>query len=177
MYRNIFIQKIKKYLRGDIGKIILGSSMIKYFIYGVNNAPKTKKIYPYLLENVKNKRSNIKIINNSLKGFFETNIHRIDYTIKFKIIENKIHIIFNPIVIRILKHDIFCSRVIFPLIGDKCLNNKLNEMNFSGFIIKGNFKDFIIKDDFCGADQTLSTNWTHGGIYRGYFEIILNKNK
>ena len=50
-------------------------------------------------------------------------------------------------------------------------------MYFSGFKIKGDFKEFIINDDFSGVDQTLSTNWTHGGIYRGYFEIILNKNK
>ena len=174
LIRNIISQKFKKYLRGDIGKIILGFSMIKYFLYGVNNIDKSNKNNIYLFEKTKIRRYGIKIKKNSLQGFCETDIHRIEYTIKFKIIDNKIHIIFNPLIIRVLKHDIPSLNVMFPLIGDKSIKQKKNELHFSGFIIKGDFNKYYVTDEFSGVDQTLVTNWTHGGIYKGNFEIILN---
>jgi hypothetical protein len=177
LLRNIITHKIKKYLRGDIGKIILGFSMVKYFLYGVNNFQKTDKINIYLLENIKKKKYDAEIKNNYIKGFFETDYHRLNYTIKIKKFENKIHIFFNPIIVRLLKNDISCSKVIFPLIGDKCIKQDINQLYFSGFSLMGDFKKAIIKDDFSGIDQTLLTNWTHGGIYRGDFEIILDYNK
>jgi len=169
LIRNIISQKLKQYLRGDIGKIILGFSMIKYFLYGINNIDKSDKNNLYLFEKTKNRRYGIKIKKNTLQGFCETDIN-----IKFKIIDKKIHIMFNPLIIRILKHDIHSSTVIFPLIGNKSIKQNKNELHFSGFIIKGDFKKFYVTDEFSGVDQTLVTNWTHGGIYKGDFEIILN---
>ena len=32
-------------------------------------------------------------------------------------------------------------------------------------------------DNFTAVDQTLSTNWTQGGIFKGRFEILLHMNK
>ena len=73
-----------------------------------------------------------------------------------------------------MQHDVSCSKVIFPIIGDKIIKQKENELEFSGFILKGDFNKYIISDEFIGVDQTLITNWTHGGLYKGNFEIILN---
>jgi hypothetical protein len=174
LIKNIFFQILKKYLRGDIGKIILGLSIIKYFFYGVNNYGKSDKIKLYLLEETKLKKFGINIKFNTLEGFCETNIHRIEYNIKFKIINKKIHIIFNPFIIKLLKHDVNCSKVIFPLIGNKSIKQNKKELFFQGFSIKGDFKKYVLTDFFSGVDQTLVTNWTHGGIYRGDFEIIIN---
>jgi len=148
--------------------------MIKYFIYGVNNFNKSNKIILYLFEKTKKRRSDIKIKKNNFKGFCETDMHRIEFDISFRIIDKKIHIIFNPLIIKILTHDIHCQNVIFPLIGDKIIKQKKNELHFSGFKIKGDFRKYILTDEFSGVDQTLATNWTHGGIFNGNFEIILN---
>ncbi|MFE3845668.1 hypothetical protein ACFL1L_02250, partial [Thermoplasmatota archaeon] len=111
----------------------------------------------------------------NIEGFCETDIHKIEYNINFRIIDNKIHIIFYPLIIKILAHDIHCQNVIFPLIGDKIIKQNKNEMQFSGFTIKGNFRKYILTNEFSGVDQTLVTNWTHGGIFKDNFEIILNK--
>ncbi len=173
LLKNIIIQKIIKYLRGDFGKIILGIPMIKYFIFGVNNYKKDKEIKLYLLENVKKPNFGIKINKDNFKGFFETKIHRIEYDIKFKIYDNKIRIIFYPLIIKLLTNDIKCSKVLFPIIGEKCLNQNKDELYFSGFILKCSNKDIVLENDFTAIDQTLSTNWTHGGIYNGNFEIII----
>jgi hypothetical protein len=174
LFRNILARKIKKYIRGDIGKIILGVSMIKYFLYGVNNYYKSDKKNIFLFEKTRKKLYDVKINRNILQGFCETDLHRIEYNFIVKKINNKIHIFFNPLIIRVLDHDITCSRVILPIIGDRIIKQKENELEFSGFILKSDFNKIIFGDDFCGVDHTLTTNWTHGGLYRGNFEIILN---
>ncbi len=173
LIRNVISRKIKKYIRGNIGKFILAFSMIKYFFYGVNNFHKYDKKNIYLFEKTRKKTYDVRINGNNIQGFCETDLHRIEYDIIFKKINKKIHIIFNPLIIRVLEHDLSCSRVIFPIIGDKIMKQKENELEFSGFILKGDFKNYIITDEFSGVDQTLMTNWTHGGLYKGNFEIIL----
>ena len=65
-------EKLKKYIRGDIGKIILGLPMIKYFIFGVDNYKKKDSIKLYLLDKIRNPKFNVEINNNNIKGFFET---------------------------------------------------------------------------------------------------------
>jgi hypothetical protein len=174
LFRNILIRKIKKYLRGDIGKIILGFSMIKYFLYGVYNTDKRRTNVIHNFEKIKKINYGIKVKKDYLEGFCETDIHRIDYVIKFKLIENKVHIIFCPFIIKTLAHDVNCNNVIFPLIGKKIIKKKLNQLHFSGFTVIGNFKNFVLTNELFGVDQTLATNWTHGGIFRGDFKIILN---
>jgi len=174
LFRNILLRKLKKYLRGDIGKIILGFSMIKYFLYGVYNMDKLKGNVINNFEKIKKLNFGIEVKKDCLEGFCETDIHRIDYVIKFKLIKNKVNIIFSPFVVKTLAHDVNCNNVIFPLIGNKIIKKKLNELHFSGFSVIGDFKNFVFTDEFSGVDQTLATNWTHGGIFRGDFKIILN---
>ncbi len=174
LFRNIFIQKFKKYIRGDLGKIILGFGIVKYFFYGVNNYTKSNSADICLFDKLKGKRFLFKIKKNNIQGFCQSNMHKIDYKISFKLINKKIHIIFKPLIIRVLKHDLSYSSVIFPLIGDKFIDKKENELHFPGFILRGDFKKYVLSQKFSGVDQTLVTNWTHGGVYKGNFEIILN---
>jgi hypothetical protein len=86
---------------------------------------------------------------------------------------NKLHIFFDPIIIKVLDHDLSCKQILFPIIGKKLENKSYNILNFHSFIIKGDFKNILTTDEFTAVDQTLSTNWTHGGIYKGNFEIII----
>ena len=173
LLKNILTQKLKKYIRGDIGKIILGLPMIKYFIFGVDNYKKNDSIKLYLLDKIRNPKFDVEINNNNIKGFFETKIHRIEYNIEIYKIDNEIKIDFNPIIIELLENDVNCSKVLFPIIGDKCLKQKNNELLFSGFTIKSVTNNILYEKDFTAIDQTLLTNWTHGGLYKGDFEITL----
>ena len=53
------------------------------------------------------------------------------------------------------------------------LKQSNKELIFKGFKIKGDLPEIIISEKHTAVDQTLSTNWTHGGIYQGAFEIII----
>ena len=48
---------------------------------------------------------------------------------------------------------------------------------FGAFAISGDFIDIIFGDDFTAVDQTRATNWTHGGVYKGRFDIVLKMDK
>ena len=85
------------------------------------------------------------------------------------------HIFFDPLIIKVLDHDLSCKQVLFPLIGKKLEKKSNKQLHFDGFSIRGDFKSVVTTDEFTAVDQTLSTNWTHGGMYKGKFEIILEK--
>ena len=171
--KNKLIRKVKKYLRGRVGKFILGISDAKYFLKGVHSgkSSETIKIRPFEIH--KKKAMGVQIEGSSAHGYCETYIHRIEFTINSKKEGEKLHIIFDPLIIKVLDHDLSCNQVFFPIIGRKLEKKVNNQLDFNGFIVKGDFKNVVTTDEFTAVDQTLSTNWTHGGIFKGKFEIIL----
>jgi len=171
--KNKLVQKVKKYTRGRFGKFFLGISDAKYFLKGVymSTPSDTIKIKPF--EILKKKAMEVQIEGGSAHGYCETDLHRIEYTITAIKKGRRFHIFFDPIIINVLDHDLSCSQILFPIIGKKLENKSYNRLNFNNFSIKGEFKNILTTDEFTAVDQTLSTNWTHGGIYKGNFEIIL----
>jgi hypothetical protein len=65
----------------------------------------------------------------------------------------------------------------FPVIGSKSKKRVKRSLLFDGFTVSGDFKDIVFGDDFTAVDQTCATNWTHGGVYKGRFDIVLQMNK
>jgi len=175
--KNKIVRTVKKYLRGGVGKFVLGISDVKYFLKGVYRDKPSDiiKICPF--EKHKKKAMDVQIDGDSAHGHCETNIHRIEVTIAAVEKGSKIHIFFDPLIIKVLDHDLSCKQILFPLIGKKLEKKSKKQLHFDGFSIKGDFKSLFTTDEFTAANQTLSTNWTHGGMYKGKFELILEKNQ
>lgn len=173
--KNKIVRTMKKYLRGGVGKFVLGILDTKYFLKGVygNKPSDTVKVRSF--EKHKKKTINVQIDGDSAKGYCETDIHRVEFTITSIKKGKKLHIFFDPLIIKVLDHDLSCKQVLFPLIGKKLEKKSNKQLHFDGFSIRGDFKSVVTTDEFTAVDQTLSTNWTHGGMYKGKFEIILEK--
>lgn len=167
-------RRLKQVLRGEIGKYLLSISDLKYFFKGVNNPETLEQTKIDIFEkHIKN----YKII--SLEKFstlieFLSDLHKITFKISVFEEKDKVRIIISPIEIKILKHDIDCYSVIFPLVGAKLKEHKTDKLIFENIMLKTNIKSIIKTEEFTGVEQTLSTNWTHGGTYKGSFEIIVN---
>jgi len=175
-FKSKIVSGVKKYIRGRVGKFILGSFDIKYFLRGVyrNEKSYTPNIYPF--EKIKKKEVTFNIEKDFVYGYCKTNLHKIELKITVKKIGKKIHIFFDPLIINTLKHDLSCDQVLFPIIGKKLKNKNSEKLNFDGLSIKGEIKSIFKTDDFTAVNQTLSTNWTHGGIFKGQFEIIIESS-
>ena len=91
--------------------------------------------------------------------------------------DEELHISFNPLVIRVLDHDVSSIQVLFPLIGAKLQKKNNGRLFFDKFTVIGNFRRIVTVEDFTAVDQTLTTNWTHGGEFKGGFDIIININQ
>jgi len=76
-----------------------------------------------------------------------------------------------------LNHDLSIGHTFFPVIGSKSKKRVGRQLFFDGFTVIGDFKDIVFSDDFTAVDQTRATNWTHGGLYKGRFDIVLQMNK
>lgn len=174
LFKSKIKRRLKQFLRGEIGKYILSISDLKYFIKGVNSPKTLKKTKIDIFENhIKNyKIISLKKISTLIE--FLSDLHKITFKISVFEEKDKVRIIINPIEIRTLKHDIDCYKVIFPLVGAKLKDHKTDKLFFENFVLKINIKSIIKTEKFTGVEQTLSTNWTHGGIYKGNFEIIVN---
>ena len=167
--------KIKRNLRGRIGKFILGAGEAKYFLKGVYGPKALNDINVDTFEKVKKKRLEITIKKDYLICICETDLHRFKTKI-FALKKGKnIHVFFDPFLIEVLGHDLNCKQVLFPLIDDKLLRKEKNELIFKDYKIKGEFPEILTSEKYTAVDQTRSTNWTHGGIYKTQFEIILSK--
>jgi hypothetical protein len=64
---------------------------------------------------------------------------------------------------------------LFPVVGATLLKRENQRLVFEGFEISGDFNKVIEGRDFTAVDQTLVTNWTHGGVYKGKMIITTTK--
>jgi hypothetical protein len=174
--RNRIKKFIKKQMRGRYGKFILSLSDLNYFFKGVSE-PEINKKMKNLNFGKYVKNWDVSIDNNSAVGFCETDLHRIEYIISVKIKGNDLVISFDPLIIKVLDHDLSIAQIFFPVIGRKYKKRVGKQLFFDSFTVKGDFKDIVVGDDFTAVDQTLATNWTHGGLYKGRFNIALRINK
>ena len=159
-------------MRGRYGKFLLSVVEAKYLLKGVfepkiNEDIKIKPFGKYV------KEWDISIDKNCAFGFCQTRLHRIEYSISVTKKGKKLSISFNPFVIKALGHDFPVKHTFLPVIGCKSKKRVGKELVFDGFTVSGDFRDVIFTDDATIIDQTCATNWTHGGIYKGKFDIIL----
>jgi hypothetical protein len=162
---------VKKFLRGKYGKYILGIGEIKRFIKGVYPPKTFDRIEIDPFEKYEKKDCGIMISKNYVDIYCETDLHRIECKVNVFVEKEKICIHFDPVVVKVLNHDVPCKKILFPIIGAKLKEKKGNVLQFDGFAVEGDFKDTIEGNNITVVDQTLATNWTHGGIYRGKFRI------
>ena len=170
--------KIKKLLRGRYGKFILGLGEIGHFIKGVEEPKNRKRLKIKMFENVRKKDFGVEVENGStVKVFCRTDLHRMESKIKGWFDGKSFHILFDPVIIEVLDHDLYCTKVLFPVIGSKLRSSEEGKLVFDGFVLHMDFDDLVITEDFTAIDQTLSTNWTHGGVYKGRFMIEIPQLK
>ena len=175
IFRNRLKTKIKQVLRSQIGKYLLSIGDIKYFLTGVKNPVVVDKNKVDLFEkHIKNTKI-LSISKTSVCVQFLSDFHKITLWITVKKIKDKISIIFNPVLIEMLKHDLVVYKVLFPVVGAKIKKTTSNSLHFKKFILNIENPSIVETKDFVAVDQTLATNWTHGGVYNGEFEIIVPK--
>ncbi|MEF8847594.1 MAG: hypothetical protein V5A68_00470 [Candidatus Thermoplasmatota archaeon] len=172
---NIIRQKIIKKIRGKYGKYLLGIRNADFFIKGVH-PPKNKKQGKITqFENIDKKEIKTKIDKNKALIQIETIYHKIKLHITLDILKDSIEISFDPVIIEVLDHDIFCDRVLFPIIGSKIIKKEKDELYFGGFVLKIKNNNIISKERYTAIDQTKNTNWTHGGLFEDKFKIKIDK--
>lgn len=164
---------LKKYLRGRMGKFLLGLRDVKFFVKGVYGPKPYDKIGVNLIEKQKIKKVTVEVNGTKVKCSCETMLHRVSTTISACEKGKNLHVSFNPLLIEVLQHDLSCRQVLFPLIGCKLREQKNGTLCFDGFHVSGEFPRVVLTEMFTAVDQTLTTNWTHGGLYKGYFEVVL----
>lgn len=172
--KNKVKMKIKKSLRGKYGKYLFGVGKLNYLIKGVYGPTPQNENKLCLFEDQKKLDYNIITRKDSAHISCETDLHKIECSISAEIKDKKIHIKFEPLVIRVLDHEVDCKKVLFPVIGKELKKKKGNYLYFDDFILKYNSGKLVKEKSFVALDQTLTTNWTHGGLYKNNFEIILN---
>jgi hypothetical protein len=172
--KNRVKRTMKRYLRGPIGKYLLAINNVKYLIKGVYGQKPLEKMHISSFKKIKKHGVTITIKDNCPYCCCETSLHRLSTTIKVEIIGNDIIIRFQPMTIEVLTHDVDCQQVLFPIIGNSIIEKKDHMLIFKGMNIQGNFPKLYINDIAVAVDQSLSTNWTHGGIFQESFDIILN---
>ncbi|HEC95351.1 MAG TPA: hypothetical protein ENI45_05240 [Thermoplasmatales archaeon] len=88
--------------------------------------------------------------------------------------DDELHISFDPLVVKVLKHDVSCEQVFFPVVGASLKERMDGKLCFDGFAVTGDFRGVVETSEFTAVDQTLVTNWTHGGMYIGGFDVIVS---
>ncbi len=164
--------KLKKIFRGKYLKYLFCARIVNYAIKGVY-APSPLNHKFCLFEKQKTDYS-ITTREDSAHISCKTDLHEIECSIKAEEKNRKICISFEPLIVRVLEHDLDCKKVLFPIIGKKLKSKKENCLVFDDFILKYNSGELVKGNSFIALDQTLSTNWTHGGIYKDNFELIFN---
>jgi len=165
---------VKGCVRGRYGKFILGIGDAKYFLHGVQAPKKIDDLRIYPFERYKKKRIHVSFMENEARICCETDLHRIECIISVKRKDDELCISFDPVVVKVLKHDVSCKQVFFPVVGAPLKERSDGKLCFDGFVIAGDFRRVVETSEFTAVDQTLVTNWTHGGMYTGGFDFIIS---
>ncbi|MBS3778649.1 MAG: hypothetical protein KGY50_05115, partial [Candidatus Thermoplasmatota archaeon] len=169
-------RKIKKQLRGNLGKFINGSKDAAYALTGVKGPKPLKEIHSDpIKDHIISSTLNINASGN-VTSTIQLPYHSIYLKFIFSMKNDKLNITID-IKILINRHDLPDEQLIlFPLIGTTPQNYSENHVDFEGFSLIGDCSSLIKKDSFTAINQTLSTNWTHAGICKKEYTILIPLN-
>jgi len=163
-YQKRIKRKIKKYLRGNIGKFINGSKDVRYVVTGVKPPNQKRSIHLDLIQNHIISSSVTIHQPNKAHCLIHLPYHTIKLTFLFSSNNDSLDIKMN-IEMSVNTHDLPVKQIIlFPLIGAKPKSVSDTNIDFASFSLQGDCSRCIQKDAFTAINQTLSTNWTHGGV-------------
>jgi hypothetical protein len=82
-------------------------------------------------------------------------------------------VIIDPLEIYVLGHDLNCTGCFVPIIDAPSKIIDKNTIQIQDCIIKGEFPLIHMGTTRTIIDQTMATNWTHGGVFSTWLEITL----
>ena len=172
MYQKIK-HKIKKHLRGRIGKYLLSIKDATYAITGVKE-PKEKKntkirpfsryIQSYTIEHLS--KNKVSVISSSI-------FHQVKITMHAHAQKKGFILSFDPLEVSMLSHDLSCSSIKLPYIDASTTIKDNNTILIKNCEIKGEFPPIKTSQNITMVDQTLQSNWTHGGRFTTIIDFII----
>lgn len=172
--RNRSRQKIIFSNRGLFGRYILALQNIPYYLKGVEPPILPQDI---VIDSIA-KYITLTTLKNVTSNSFEitalTPYHILSMKVSTYIDNKSVHILFDPFNVEVRAFDLTEKQQIFiPYVAAEASKITNHQLTFPSFYIKGNFPRVIKKKTYTAVDHTLSTNWTHGGIFHTAIEIVL----
>lgn len=160
---------VKNKFKKDWKNILISVFDFKNLLRGVEGPKKIESIKLGKFSKQEKNRYGILVLGKNplkIRMYTETDLHRIESDITFVFSKNKLNIVFNPFVVRILDCSLKCFQVLFPAVGFKK----------SGISILGNKYNNVLKENgLLAYDISMMTNWTNHGIYRDSFTITADR--
>ena len=172
--RNRSRQKIFYSNRGVFGRYILALENIPYYLKGVEGPVHDSPLAPtsigkHLLSKTIQTQSPTQI---QIEG--KTQYHELSFTIHTFKDKKGIHLLIDPLRINVRAYDLTeKQRVILPCIDAQAQKISETRLTFPRFYIEGYFPRVNQTECYTEVDHTLTTNWTHGGIFTSSLDIIL----
>lgn len=170
-------RKMKQILRGNYGKFLIGAIDARYVLSGVKAPEPLTDIQLDLIKNHVISSDIILVSNNIATVTIHTSVHRIQITLDFSTSIDTLMIdLFIQVAVK--THDLSTKQlVLFPVIGAKPDKISDGRIDFNGFCLSGDLSKRIQKESFIAINQTLESNWTHGGLCEKKFLITLPLDK
>jgi hypothetical protein len=175
LLRSRIKRRLKQVLRGNIGKYLLSISDVKYFIHGVCGPKPVKKNKLDMFEKHVKSYKIISLEKSYAVIKFLSVFYKITLKISVSDYKDQVKIAIAPLEIKMLKHDLDCYKVLLPVVGAELKDHKSDKLVFENIVLKTKIESIVKTEDFVGVNKTLATNWTHGGIYKGNFELTIIK--
>lgn len=170
-------RKIKQYLRGNYGKFLIGANDARYALTGVKAPKPFTDIYLDLIKNHVVKSSIILRSKRKASIIIHTSFHLIQLMLDFST-KNGDLLIDLDVQVTVQAHDLsYKQLVLFPVIGAKPKHVSDKLIDFGSFSLSGDLSKSIQKELFTAIDQTLESNWTHGGFCEKKFRITVPLTK
>lgn len=169
--QKILKRKIKKHLRGNLGKYILGSKDAIYAVSGVKGPDALTEIqFDYIQSHLNKWDINMQSKDKAIVTL-ESPIHTIQIMFQFSNNKEEVYVDMT-IQISVKNHDLSTRQlVLFPLIGSTPISVSKNNIKFKGFTLSGDCVNIIQHKSITAINQTLSTNWTHAGMIKKEYQI------
>jgi len=172
--RNRSRQKIFYSNRGIFGRYILALENIPYYLKGVEGPVHESALPPtpigkHLISKTIQTQSPTKI---HIEG--KTQYHELSFTIQVFKDKQGIHLLIDPLRISVRAFDLTeKQRVILPCIDAQAQKISDTRLTFPHFYIEGYFPQVKQTERYTEVDHTLTTNWTHGGLFTSSLDIVL----
>jgi len=170
-------RKMKQHLRGNYGKFLIGAIDARYVLSGVKAPEPLTDIQLDLIKNHVISSDITVVSNNNATVTIHTSVHRIQIILHFSTSKDTL-LVDLSIQVSVKAHDLSTKQlVLFPVIGAKPDKISDEQIEFDGFFLSGDLSKRIQKESFIAINQTLESNWTHGGLCEKKFLITLPLEK